>query len=97
MKTLATEILHIGLGAASLNADRLLKFIDRMNYDLKVAEEEGKKIVSQWETQTQERKAAFEGQLEELSQKVKQSIGTFDNQKTEDLTQQLETLQAAEA
>lgn len=96
MKAIIEDIFYTGLGAASLNADRFLKSLDKASYELKVAEEEGKKLVEEWETASQERRAELENKFEELNQKVKQSIGTYSNN-TEDLTETLEKKEAATA
>lgn len=96
MKAIIEDIFYTGLGAVSLNADRMLKLLDKVSYDTTVAEEEGKKIVDEWEKSSQVRKEEIEGKFEELSQKVQQSIGSFRG-KAEDLTKELEELEATKA
>lgn len=96
MKAIIEDILYTGLGAASLNADRFLKSLDKASYDMKVAEEEGQKLVQEWETASQERRNELEDKFEALSQNVKQSLGKYSNE-AEDLTEALENKEAATA
>lgn len=96
MTTIIQDAIYTGIGAASLSAERISKFIDQLSADTKVAEAEGKKIVEAWEKQAQNRRSELENQFEELKTKVQESVDQFST-KGVNMTVKLEKMEAEKA
>ncbi|MEH0156299.1 hypothetical protein V6R21_19265 [Limibacter armeniacum] len=96
MEELIKRFVYTGVGIVAFTAEKVKEIVDKLVAEEKLTEEEGKKIVDEFLSNTESRKDEFESQLKVLAEKFS-SVFSMKDAKTEDVEDLKARIEALEA
>lgn len=95
MEELIKKFVYTGVGVVAFTAEKVKEIVDNLVTEEKLTEEEGKKIVNDFLSNTEEKKGVFEEQLKAFGDKVNSmlNLGKTDTDELEDLKARIEVLE----
>ncbi|RMG16386.1 MAG: hypothetical protein D6730_25205 [Bacteroidetes bacterium] len=94
MEDILKKVLYTGVGLVSLTAEKLQQAVDELVEKEKMTEEEGKKVVEEFQQESQSRKQELEERLKSFIKNLSDNLSFTSKKDWEELVKRVEALEA---